>query len=68
MFSKARVEELEGILKARSGEQTFTSRTFKGTVHGFAIRPNLGIPEVKQAFEEAFEQAVGWLKPMISSD
>ena len=31
-----------------------------GTVHGFAVRPDFSLPEVKQAFEGALEQTVGW--------
>ena len=37
----------------------------KGTVHGFAARPNLGIPEVKEAFENAFSTTVQWFKKYL---
>jgi carboxymethylenebutenolidase len=29
---------------------------------GFAARPNMGIPEVKDAFQGAFDQTVDWFK------
>jgi carboxymethylenebutenolidase len=31
-----------------------------GTTHGFATRPNLDIPEIKEAYQKAFEQVVEW--------
>jgi len=40
-------------------------RDYKGTVHGFACRPNLGIPVVKEAFERAFEQAAVWFEKTL---
>jgi hypothetical protein len=36
-----------------------------GTAHGFAARPNLNVPEVKSAHEEAFEQTVEWFSKML---
>jgi len=35
-------------------------KTYPGTTHGFAARPNMGIPEVKEAFQGAIDQAVNW--------
>jgi hypothetical protein len=37
-----------------------------GTAHGFAARPNLNVPEVKLAYEEAFEQTVEWFTKTLS--
>jgi len=37
-------------------------KVYPGTVHGFALRPNLSIPEVKSAFQDAVVQAADWFK------
>jgi len=53
----------------KAAEESFAKRTtkveyefkdYKGTVHGFAARPALQIPEVKAAFEESFAQTLNW--------
>lgn len=31
-----------------------------GTAHGFATRPNLNLPEVKEGYEKSIEQTVNW--------
>lgn len=36
-----------------------------GTTHGFAIRPNLGIPAIKEGFEKGFDQTVDWFKKTL---
>ena len=36
-----------------------------GTIHGFAIRPNLAFPDVREAFEKAFEAKVEWFKKTL---
>ena len=36
-----------------------------GTAHGFAARPNLELPEIKEAFELAFEQTVQWFQKTL---
>jgi carboxymethylenebutenolidase len=36
-----------------------------GTAHGFAIRPNLAVPEVKSAYEGSLDQAVVWFKKTL---
>ena len=36
-----------------------------GTVHGFAARPNLEIPEVKAGFEGALDQTMQWFKKTL---
>lgn len=41
------------------------SRPHPGTTHGFAARPNLAYPEVKEGFEGAFEQAVNWFEKTL---
>ena len=37
----------------------------QGTAHGFASRPNLDLPEIKAAYEEAFSQTVEWFKKTL---
>lgn len=37
----------------------------KGTVHGFAARPNTQLPEIKEAFEKSLEQTVSWFKKRL---
>lgn len=39
--------------------------TYKGTVHGFAARPALGIPSVKEGFEGAFKEACSWFEKYL---
>ncbi len=36
-----------------------------GTVHGFAARPNLDYPEVKEGFEGALRQTVEWFRKTL---
>ena len=36
-----------------------------GTVHGFALRPNLNVPDVKAAYEGSLDQAVAWFKKTL---
>ncbi|THV01192.1 cytochrome P450 [Dendrothele bispora CBS 962.96] len=62
-FGRENRARAEKSLVSRRGKDNFTEyqfRDYKGTVHGFASRPNLDIPEVKEAFEQAFEHAVEW--------
>ena len=33
-----------------------------GTAHGFASRPNLELPEIKAAHEQALEQTIAWFQ------
>ena len=38
-----------------------------GTAHGFAVRPNLKVPEVKAGYEGALDQTVAWFKKTLGS-
>ncbi|KAI0004577.1 dienelactone hydrolase endo-1-3,1,4-beta-D-glucanase [Russula compacta] len=38
---------------------------WKGTAHGFAVRPNLEVPEVKEGYEGALDQTVAWFKKTL---
>jgi carboxymethylenebutenolidase len=40
--------------------------TCTGTAHGFAIRPNQSVPEVKAGYDGALEQTVTWFKKTLS--
>ncbi|KAH9480083.1 Hydrolase tropI [Psilocybe cubensis] len=60
--------QVEAILSAKKGKEDFREyefKDYKGTAHGFAARPNLNIPEVKEAYEQAFEQTVEWFKKTL---
>lgn len=36
-----------------------------GTAHGFAVRPNMEVPEVKAGYEGGLEQTVAWFKKTL---
>ena len=36
-----------------------------GTVHGFAARPNISIPIVKEGYEGALNEATNWFKKTL---
>ncbi|KAF8955832.1 dienelactone hydrolase endo-1,3,1,4-beta-D-glucanase [Flammula alnicola] len=58
----------EAILAARKDKDNFVEyefRDYKGTAHGFAARPNLSLPEIKEAHEQAFEQTVEWFQKTL---
>ncbi|KAF8272182.1 hypothetical protein EI94DRAFT_1566829 [Lactarius quietus] len=40
-------------------------RLYTGTAHGFAVRPNLEVPEVKAGYEGGLEQTVAWFKKTL---
>lgn len=67
-FSSGLKDKSEAELESRKGKDNFVEfefRVYKGTAHGFASRPNLELPEVKKAFEEALVQKVDWLKKTL---
>ena len=41
---------------------SFRSDVCVGTAHGFAMRPNMQVPEVKAGYEGALDQTVAWFK------
>ncbi|KAI5892199.1 uncharacterized protein SCHCODRAFT_015880 [Schizophyllum commune H4-8] len=62
------IDNAEAIFASRKGKDDFMEYEFKvypGTAHGFAARPNLALPAVKEGFERAFEQAVNWFKKTL---
>ncbi|KAG8836938.1 hypothetical protein FRB91_008396, partial [Serendipita sp. 411] len=63
----AKRDTMETVLKRVVAVETKVS-TYKGTVHGFAIRPNLGIPEIREAFDKAFGATVEWIENHVHRD
>jgi len=64
----ARVQQIKALYKAREGKDTavdYEIKVYPGTAHGFAARPALRFPEVKEAFEKAFEQTVDWFNKTL---
>ncbi|KZV76156.1 dienelactone hydrolase endo-1-3,1,4-beta-D-glucanase [Peniophora sp. CONT] len=58
----------EAIFKEREGKEDFVPYEFKdwkGCAHGFAIRPNQSVPEVKAGYEGALVQTVDWFKKSL---
>ena len=45
--------------------QIITQFSYVGTCHGFASRPNLGIPEIYEAHNAALEQTAAWLSKYL---
>ncbi|CAK5270615.1 unnamed protein product [Mycena citricolor] len=63
-LSPKRVAEIEALYVDRP-DAVHQFITYKGTTHGFAARPNFKYPEVKEAFEKAFEDSVAWFEKTI---
>lgn len=58
----------EAVYAARKDKEDFVDYEFvdyPGTVHGFAARPALHLPQVKEAFEKSFEQTVNWFSKTL---
>ncbi|KAF8991055.1 dienelactone hydrolase endo-1,3,1,4-beta-D-glucanase [Cyathus striatus] len=57
----------EAILASRTGENAvpYEFKYYKGTAHGFATRPNLTIPEVKEGYEGALNQTIEWFRKYL---
>ncbi|KAF9554172.1 dienelactone hydrolase endo-1,3,1,4-beta-D-glucanase [Agrocybe pediades] len=67
-FSNELRDQCEAELASRKGKDNFVEYEFKiwkGTQHGFGSRPNMTIPEIKEAFEGAFEQAIAWFNKTL---
>lgn len=59
------------IIKVKEGSrnvQRFMLNLISGTVHGFATRPNLEVPVVKEAFEKSFEQTIAWFNKTLPTE
>ncbi|VDB91766.1 unnamed protein product [Peniophora sp. CBMAI 1063] len=67
-FKPAQRNGAEAIFKEREGKDDFVPYEFKdwkGCAHGFAIRPNQSVPEVKAGYEGALAQTVEWFKKTL---
>ncbi|GLB42236.1 putative dienelactone hydrolase family protein [Lyophyllum shimeji] len=59
---------VEAIFAERKGKENFLDyefKIYKGTIHGFAIRPDLANPEVKEGYEGAMQQIVAWFSKTL---
>ncbi|KAI6041374.1 dienelactone hydrolase, partial [Pisolithus marmoratus] len=68
MFFKKKRMRAEAIFAERkdSGDAVpYEFVDYKGTVHGFACRPNLAFEDVKAAFEKSLEQTTVWLRKTL---
>jgi len=61
-FGEQLRNEVEAAMASRKGDDSveYKLTTYPGTAHGFAARPNLKIPEVKEAYESALNDTVAW--------
>ncbi|KAG8962720.1 hypothetical protein FRC03_003874 [Tulasnella sp. 419] len=58
--------EVEAALRSRTDNKVdYEFVHYPGTTHGFACRPNQGIPENKKAYEDAIEQTAQWLEKSL---
>ncbi|KAF5362099.1 hypothetical protein D9756_002118 [Leucocoprinus leucothites] len=58
----------ENLAKRAKDEKraiAYEFQDYKGTVHGFAARPNTQLPEIKEAFEKSLLQTVSWFTKHI---
>lgn len=58
IFDKTGRRRVEDILEAKNA--TYRTSVFSGAPHGFAVRPDVSIPEQLYAKQGAYEQAVSW--------
>ncbi|KAF9528133.1 Alpha/Beta hydrolase protein [Crepidotus variabilis] len=61
-------DQAEAELASRKGKDNFVDyeiMVYKGTAHGFANRPNLTLPEIKEAYEGALDQTTAWFKKTL---
>jgi len=68
MFKDKDVKTAEGIFKEQEEKPDhvdYEFEVYKGTAHGFALRPNLDVPEVKAGYEGALDQTVAWFKKTL---
>ncbi|KAG2758176.1 hypothetical protein P692DRAFT_201757371 [Suillus brevipes Sb2] len=67
-FGPAIRNKSEALLAAREGKNNFVDYEFvdyQGTVHGFACRPPLEFPDVKEAFEKSVDQTLKWFEKTL---
>ncbi|KAG6918345.1 hypothetical protein DXG01_014994 [Tephrocybe rancida] len=62
-------EQTEAMYASRKGTNSFIDYEFQlyeGTFHGFAIRPNLTNPVVKERYEESLKHTVTWFNKTLA--
>ncbi|KAL4251880.1 AB hydrolase superfamily protein [Abortiporus biennis] len=67
-FKTPQRNNAEAIFAARKDKPDYIDyefKDYKGTFHGFAARPNLGLPEIVEAYNGALEQTVNWFKKTL---
>ncbi|KAG0700441.1 dienelactone hydrolase [Suillus ampliporus] len=67
-FGPAIRKKSEAVFVARQGKDNFVDYEFMdytGTVHGFACRPRLDFPDVKEAFEKSIDQTLKWFNKTL---
>lgn len=62
IFSENYAKQVEKEWSEKDDKPKHAFRYYPNTVHGFAARPNLGDPQVKEAFEKASAEAVAFWK------
>ncbi|KAG6829710.1 hypothetical protein H0H92_003745 [Tricholoma furcatifolium] len=70
-FSHSLRMRAEALFSERQGREDFVDyefRDYEGTAHGFAARPNLNLPQVAEAHEKAFLQAVDWFAKTLPAE
>ncbi|KAL0571827.1 hypothetical protein V5O48_010140 [Marasmius crinis-equi] len=65
-FPPPKREKAEAEFAKRKDHQ-YEFKVYKGTAHGFACRPNMTYPDVKEGFEGAMEQIVAWFDKTLGS-
>ncbi|KAH9080606.1 dienelactone hydrolase endo-1-3,1,4-beta-D-glucanase [Lactarius deliciosus] len=67
-FKDKDVKTAQSIFKEKEEKPDHVDYEFKiwnGTAHGFAVRPNLQVPEVKAGYEGGLEQTITWFKKTL---
>ncbi|KAF9255952.1 dienelactone hydrolase endo-1,3,1,4-beta-D-glucanase [Marasmius fiardii PR-910] len=64
-FKPALRMKAEAEFVSRKPPHEYEFKDYKGTTHGFASRPNFEYPEIKEAFEGAMDQIVGWFEKTL---
>jgi len=67
-FKDKDVKTAQAIFTEQEGKPEhvdYEFRIWKGTAHGFAVRPNLAVPEVKAGYEGGLDQTVAWFKKTL---
>ncbi|KAG7098020.1 hypothetical protein E1B28_005325 [Marasmius oreades] len=64
-FNKSKRMKAEAEFASRKPPFQYEFKEYKGTTHGFACRPNFEYPEIKEAFEGAMNQIVGWFEKTL---